>query len=157
MKELEYKYFRQVNAIKDVLNVLVPFVYSIYVARVLPEYWIGKVTIAQNIAQYFVYIAALGIPNYGIREIAKNRDTRDGINKLFTELFIINAISTGLATLCYYFYINDEPHMANQHFQRFFLSHCIALLHLVYQDGDHLQQYTTLVGAPLEFSQKLSE
>ena len=80
--------------IYNVLNVLVPFVYSIYVARVLPEYWIGKVTIAQNIAQYFVILAFLGIPTYGLREISKNRGNQEKTNKIFTELFIINFISS---------------------------------------------------------------
>lgn len=80
--------------IYNVLNVLVPFIYGIYVARVLPEYWIGKVTIAQNIAQYFVILAFLGIPTYGLREISKNRGNKEKTNKIFTELFIINFISS---------------------------------------------------------------
>ena len=88
--------------IYNVLNVLVPFVYGIYVARVLPEYWIGKVTIAQNIAQYFVILAFLGIPTYGLREISKNRGNKEKTNKIFTELFIINFISSIIFALVYF-------------------------------------------------------
>ena len=98
------------------LNVIYPLVTVAYVSRIIFANGVGRIASAINIAQYFVYIAALGIPNYGIREIAKNRDTRDGINKLFTELFIINAISTGLATLCYYFYINVETRFSGDYY-----------------------------------------
>ncbi len=88
--------------IYNVLNVLVPFIYGIYVARVLPENLIGEVTIAQNIAQYFVILAFLGIPTYGLREISKNRGNKEKTNKIFTELFIINFISSLIFASIYF-------------------------------------------------------
>lgn len=45
---------------------------------------VGKVASAQNIASYFITIAALGLPSYGVREFAKIRENRDQRNKLFT-------------------------------------------------------------------------
>ncbi len=80
--------------IYNVLNVLFPLIIGIYVARVLSPTYIGEVSYAQNIVSYFVIFSFLGIPTYGMREVAKNRGNKEELNKLFTELFIINLIST---------------------------------------------------------------
>ncbi|MCR5350490.1 MAG: flippase [Acholeplasmatales bacterium] len=85
----------------NVLNVLVPLIFGIYVARVLSEKIIGEVTYAQNIAQYFVILAFLGIPTYGLREISKHFGNKEKINKTFTELFIINFISSVIFSIIY--------------------------------------------------------
>jgi O-antigen/teichoic acid export membrane protein len=78
----------------NVLNIAFPFVISIYVARVLLPDSVGIVATAQNLAQYFVLFSFLGIPTYGLREIAKIKDNKAGLNQLFSELFFINLIST---------------------------------------------------------------
>ena len=84
------------------LTVLFPLITVSYVSQVLLASGVGKVSSAQNIVQYFVLIASLGIPNYGIREIAKVRNDSSNVNKVFSELFSINSISTGLCTIIYY-------------------------------------------------------
>lgn len=80
--------------IYNVLNILFPFITGIYVARVLLPDGVGAVAYAQNIAQYFVILAFLGIPTYGLREIAKVKDDKEQLNRLYSELFIINFCST---------------------------------------------------------------
>lgn len=80
--------------IYNVLNILFPFLNGIYVARVLLPTDVGAVLYAQNIVQYFVILAFFGIPTYGLREIAKAKDDTLQRNKIFTELFIINMVST---------------------------------------------------------------
>lgn len=60
---------------------------------------VGKVASAQNIASYFVTLAALGLPSYGVREFAKVRDNKAERDKLFTELLLLNIISTTLAVV----------------------------------------------------------
>ncbi len=84
------------------LNVLFPLITATYAARVLLSDGVGKVAYAQNIVQYFVIVAALGIPNYGIREIAKRQDDQPGTDRVFTELFLINAVSTLACVAVYY-------------------------------------------------------
>lgn len=74
------------NIIYTVANILFPFATSIYVSRILLPAGVGKVASAQNIASYFITIAALGLPSYGVREFAKIRENRDQRNKLFTEV-----------------------------------------------------------------------
>ena len=76
------------------LNVIFPFITGVYVSHVLLEGAIGEVEAARNIAQYFVILAYLGIPTYGLREIAKAKNDKESLNKVFSELAIINFIST---------------------------------------------------------------
>ena len=80
--------------IYNVINMAFPFITGMYVARKLLPANIGSVAAAQNLAQYFVILAFLGIPTYGMREIAKNRNDSSERNRVFTELYIINLIST---------------------------------------------------------------
>ena len=50
-------------------NAFFPLVTSAYIARVLLPEGVGKIAVAQNIVTYFTYIAALGMPTYGMRVI----------------------------------------------------------------------------------------
>ena len=89
------------NALYTVLNLLFPLITSVYVARVLLPEGVGKVAYAQSIVAYFVSFASLGLPNYGLREIARAKGKQEKKNKLFTELLIVNGISTSLSLLAY--------------------------------------------------------
>ena len=89
------------SVIYKIFNVLFPLISASYLARVLSVIGVGKVAAAQNIAQYFVVIAALGMGNYGTRAIAKALTYRDK-SKTFSELFLINAISTTICLVVYY-------------------------------------------------------
>ncbi|WP_289068314.1 flippase [uncultured Bifidobacterium sp.] len=89
------------NVCYQLLNVLFPLITTAYVSRILMPDGIGKVAVAQNWVQYFVLFAALGIPNYGIREIARSRNTVTDLSKTFSELWILNAFSTTASIILY--------------------------------------------------------
>lgn len=93
----------------NVLNMAFPFLTGIYVARKLLPANIGEVAAAHNLATYFTIFAFLGIPTYGLREIAKTRENPSERNKLFTELFVINLISTIVFCVFYYTLIFFVP------------------------------------------------
>ena len=99
MKSLKKNIF--FNIINDASNILFPLITSMYVSRIIMPEGVGLVSYAQNIASYFVTFAALGLPTYGIREIAKVQNDNTLSNKTFTELFIINAITTAVSTAAY--------------------------------------------------------
>ena len=88
-------------AIYQALNVIFPFLTGMYVARILLPDAVGTVAYAQNIAQYFVIFAFLGIPTYGVREIAKVRNDREERSKVYSELLVINFISTCIFSAVY--------------------------------------------------------
>ena len=95
------------------LNMLFPLITATYIARVLLASGVGEVSYAQNIVSYFTTIAALGIPNYGTREIAKLRGNRQMTNKLFSELFSINFVSTLICTIAYYILVLEVSEFKN--------------------------------------------
>ena len=99
--------------IYNVLNLAYPFASGVYVAWVLLPESIGEVTAAQNVATYFSILAFLGIPTYGVREIAKVRDNRENCSRLFSELFIINLISTIVFSALYIAVIIIIPEYRN--------------------------------------------
>ena len=84
------------------LNVVFPLISAGYVARILSADGMGKVAYAQNIVSYFLMFAAMAIPSYGTREIARLRGDSDGTNKLFSELVVLNGLATGTCLLAYY-------------------------------------------------------
>lgn len=93
------------NVLYQLLNVIFPFITSIYVSHILMAQGVGKVAYAQNIASYFVTLAPLGLVSYGVKEIAKVKDDQKKRNQCFSELFFINAISTVIFSALYYLMI----------------------------------------------------
>lgn len=78
------------NLIFTLSTILFPIVTFPYAARVLGPLGIGKVQFVSTFAQYFVLIALLGVPIYGIREVAKRRHNQLALKKLFSELVFLN-------------------------------------------------------------------
>lgn len=98
------------NFIYDVLNnvtgLLFPLITFPYVSRILNPQGIGEVAFAQSIIAYFVMFAALGIPTYALREVAKYRNNKERLSRFTLEIFIIHAslsIITYIAALSLYF------------------------------------------------------
>src|ERR1035437_1664768 len=83
-------------------NILFPIISFSYTSRVLGPEGIGKVQFVITFAQYFVMVAALGIPIYGIREVAKTRGDKIKLSKLCSELLLINIISSAILLVAYF-------------------------------------------------------
>ncbi len=96
-------------AFYNFINVFFPFLTGMIVSRVLSKDAFGQITYIQNIVQYFVIFAYLGIPTYGLREIIKVRNDKEKLNKLFSELFIINFISTFIFCFVYFISVFSIP------------------------------------------------
>ena len=102
------------NAVYTILNLLFPLITSVYSARILLPEGVGRVAYAQSIVSYFVTFASLGLPNYGLREIAKAKDSYNKKCKLFTELLILNSISTSVSLVTYVILFSVNPYMKIQ-------------------------------------------
>lgn len=89
------------NVSYKLLNILFPLVTSVYLSRILGAAYLGKVGYAQSILSYFVVFASLGIPTYGMREIARAGNDKALRDKVFSELFIINLTSSLISTVLY--------------------------------------------------------
>lgn len=98
------------NVLLAISQVLFPLITFPYLARILGPEHIGALNFAESIAKYFVMLAALGIPIYGVREIAKLQTNKKVLSKLFTEVFLINFICTLFLTFCFLgaiFYVKE--------------------------------------------------
>lgn len=100
------------NAIYKGFTVLFPLVTTSYISRVLLPEGVGSVAYANTIVLYFVTIAALGIPNYGIKAIAQSAgEERD---RTFVELLVINFCSTSLCIIAYYLFVSTAAHFSGE-------------------------------------------
>jgi O-antigen/teichoic acid export membrane protein len=98
------------NVLLAVSQVLFPLITFPYLARTLGPEHIGLINFAESFAKYFVILAALGIPIYGVREIAKLTKEPKERSILFWEILSINFICTIIFSLiflvCIYFIPN---------------------------------------------------
>lgn len=94
------------NALYKGFTAFFPLVTAAYVGRVLMPEGIGKITYANTIVSYFALLASMGIPNYGIKAIARCGENRNERDKTFSELFWINFISTLVFIVLYYMVVN---------------------------------------------------
>ncbi len=92
-----------------IVNALVPFIISMYLARVLSRNDLGDIAYGKNILTYFLVIAMMGIQDYGIREIAKSKNDCRNESQIFMELVVINSISTTIALLLYVYFQIKNP------------------------------------------------
>ena len=99
MNQKSIKKNMMMSVILTSANFIFPLITYSYVARVLHPAGTGRVTFVSSILSYFQYLAVLGIPAYGVREVAKVRDDKSKRSQLVQELLVLNMISTILSYL----------------------------------------------------------
>ena len=100
------------NVLLAVTQVLFPLITFPYLARTLGPEHVGVLNFAESFARYFVLLAALGIPIYGVREVAKAASDKSLLTKTFTEIFIINAAGTLLLSIVFLVFIHTLAPLA---------------------------------------------
>jgi O-antigen/teichoic acid export membrane protein len=89
------------NLLLQVSKVLFPLVTAPYIARVLDPEGVGIANFVNTYSSYFALFAVLGIPLYGIREIAKKRNDLKASEGFVSQIISIELFSTLLASLFY--------------------------------------------------------
>ena len=89
------------NIVLSASQVLFPVLVFPYVSRVLGPAGMGSIGFVESFTQYFVMLAALGIPVYGIREIAKYRQDDTTRSAVFSEIVIIHTITTLILSIVF--------------------------------------------------------
>lgn len=82
------------STILTTANYIFPFLTYPYVSRVLGVTNIGICNFVDSIINYFVLFSMMGISIVGIREIAKSKGEKQSLNKTFSSLFALNAMTT---------------------------------------------------------------
>jgi O-antigen/teichoic acid export membrane protein len=78
-----------------------PLITFPYLSRILEPEGMGKVNFANSLTSHFVLLASIGIPIYGIREIAKVRDNRVKLSDTAQELFVMHFITSTIVFLVF--------------------------------------------------------
>ncbi|KDE62036.1 flippase [Fusobacterium necrophorum] len=97
------------NTIRLCMGAFFLLITTPYISRILGAQNLGKVDYATSIINYFILFTALGIPAYGIREIARIRDSIFERTKLVLELGIILFVNTVIGFFILLFLINTIP------------------------------------------------
>jgi O-antigen/teichoic acid export membrane protein len=80
------------NVIRTISTMIFPLITFPYTSRILGPEGTGKISFATSFVSYFVLLASIGIPMYGIREIARVRDDKENLIRTTQELFILHII-----------------------------------------------------------------
>ena len=84
------------------LNLLFPLIISPYISRTLGASNLGEVNFATSIISWFLLFATFGTATYGVREVARQRDNKEKLNKLFSEIVVINGVLSLIVTVIYF-------------------------------------------------------
>lgn len=95
------------NTIRIFLGAFFILITTPYITRILGAENLGKVDYVNSIIQYFILFTALGIPSYGIREIARTRDNEYERTKIVIELGVILIITTIAGYIILFFLLNN--------------------------------------------------
>ena len=80
------------NLSNTVLKIVFPLLVFPHVSRILLTDGIGKVNYAAAVVNYFIIIATLGIPIYGLREMAKTKNNKKEELTVFSQVFSVNML-----------------------------------------------------------------
>lgn len=90
-------------------NYIFPLITYPYICRVLGVENIGKCNYIFGIVTYFLLFATMGTSVVGIREIAKNRDNQESLNKSFSSILLLNITCTIVTSIIYILFILLVP------------------------------------------------
>lgn len=89
------------NILLVISNIVFPVLVFPYIARILGPQGLGQAHFALQFSKYFVTTASLGIPIYGLREVARLKHDKAALNKLVSELMLLNLFTALISTLVY--------------------------------------------------------
>lgn len=90
----------------NILNILIPFVTTPYIARVLGAENLGIYSYSYSTAYLFVIFAMLGLNNYGNRTIAAIYDDKKKLSQTFWDIYYMQLGLSLLVTAAYVIYIS---------------------------------------------------
>lgn len=91
--------------IYELLVLILPFVTSPYIARVVGAEGLGIYSYSYTIANYFVIFSMLGLKNYGNRIIAQTREDIQKLNTVFSEVLSLHMFVSVFCCIMYAVYI----------------------------------------------------
>lgn len=93
------------NVLYQVLTLIIPIITVPYVANVLGATGVGINAYSAATVQYFVLFGMIGVSLYGNRTIATVRDNSENLGRKFWEIYILQIITCGIATVAYFLFV----------------------------------------------------
>ena len=99
----------------EVLILLTPLITTPYIARVLGSDGVGVSSYTHSLMAIFTMFAALGTPQYGMREIARHRDDSAESSRLFWEIELLTVFTSSVCLVVWLglcvFYLEYRPYL----------------------------------------------
>lgn len=93
------------NTMYQVLNLILPFVTTPYISRVIGAEGIGTYSYVYSWASYFVLFATFGTKTFGRRQISYEQEDKIRRSKTFWEIEIFSVLSSGICLFLYLIFI----------------------------------------------------
>ena len=93
------------NFCYQILVLFLPIISTPYISRILGPDGIGINSYTYSIVNYFIIFSMLGVNNYGNRMIAKNRDDKEKMSKIFKEIHGLQVIVSSIMLVVYFLYL----------------------------------------------------
>ena len=90
------------NLIYQIVAIILPFITTPYLSRVLGATNIGIYGYTLSISAYFILFGSLGIALYGQREIAYEQNNKQKYSQTFIEIIILRIITMSISLLLFY-------------------------------------------------------
>lgn len=87
------------------LRILTPLITAPYISRVLGADNLGIFSYTYSIASCFVIFSMLGIESHGNRSIARVRENKQELNRVFSEILCLHLIVSGMCTVLYFLFV----------------------------------------------------
>lgn len=97
------------STILTVAGYLFPIITFPYVTRVLGVENLGAYNFSMSVVSYFSIFAMMGMAVVGVREVAKAKDNKEELSKVFSSLIVLNLLTTFVATIVLVLLINIIP------------------------------------------------
>ena len=78
--------------INQLVNTIFPVIIFGYLARLLSPSLLGELSLSQSIASLLGMLVFIGLPIYGVREIAKCGKDKEQAKNIISELFVLNVV-----------------------------------------------------------------
>ena len=114
------------NILMTVGSQLMAVIVFPYVSRVLGPSNFGIVNFADSTADNFIIIATMGMTTLGVREIVINRNNPIALSATFSNLFILNTLSTIAALILFGFAYLFLPNMSD--YPQMMLLTCVKII-----------------------------
>lgn len=93
------------NVTFQVLLLILPFITTPYVSRVLGAENVGRYSYSCAMASYFTILAALGSDTYGRRKVAYFRDKKEMLSSVFWNTVAFRFVMSGISLVLYGLYL----------------------------------------------------